>query len=209
MVTAGADYRIVVASFSSSQGLYRLNWQYGGGLTNSPAPPLAQNQVQFFFRCLQCDGEHPGVREDYGGRGGRTDETPWRVDYATSDGTALAGLDYFGASGHLVFNPGESSKTFVVQIIDNPAIASNKTFQVTLFNPSGSTTLGAVSNTVVTVVESVVQTFTSTAGQFQFVISQYSPEIYSGVYYSNSYYYSSVFGVTEHEYKFVLAGVSE
>ena len=199
--TAGTDYRIVVAGFSTSQGSYRLNWQYGGGSTNPPPPSLALNQVQFSSSAQTVMENTPGfVKITVVTTGGQTNALA--VDYATSDGTAVAGLDYFGASGHLVFNPGESSKTFVVQIIDNPAITSNKTFQVTLFNPSGVTTLGAVSNTVVTIVESVVQTFASTAGQFQFVMSQYSPELYSSVYYTNSYYYySSVFGMTEHEYR--------
>jgi hypothetical protein len=43
------------------------------------------------------------------------EETVW-VDFATTDGTALAGSDYMATNGTLVFNPGESNKTVTVQI---------------------------------------------------------------------------------------------
>ena len=38
------------------------------------------------------------------------------VDYATSDGTATAGADYVAASGNLVFNPGQTSRTITVSV---------------------------------------------------------------------------------------------
>lgn len=45
---AGNQYRIAVDSYSSTQsGLYILNWRYETQQTNTPAPPLAQNQIQF------------------------------------------------------------------------------------------------------------------------------------------------------------------
>jgi parallel beta-helix repeat protein len=41
------------------------------------------------------------------------------LDYSTSDGTATAGADYQPASGELIFQPGEASKTFQVPILDD------------------------------------------------------------------------------------------
>ena len=41
---------------------------------------------------------------------------PVSVDYATADGTATAGADYVAASGNLVFNPGQTSRTITVSV---------------------------------------------------------------------------------------------
>ena len=41
------------------------------------------------------------------------------VDYATSDGTAVAGTDYTTATGTAIFAAGKTSLTFLVPILDN------------------------------------------------------------------------------------------
>jgi hypothetical protein len=41
------------------------------------------------------------------------------VNFATSDGTAIAGQDYTATSGTPVFEPGETEKSFTVPILDN------------------------------------------------------------------------------------------
>ncbi|HEV7571077.1 MAG TPA: Calx-beta domain-containing protein [Thermoanaerobaculia bacterium] len=61
------------------------------------------------------------------------------VDYATSDGTALAGSDYDAASGTLTFAAGETSKSIEVRIRGDVTGESNETFFLTLRNPSGAT----------------------------------------------------------------------
>lgn len=57
------------------------------------------------------------------------------VNYATSNGTALAGVDYTATSGTLTFAAGETSKTLQVPIIDNAVASGNKTVNLTLSNP--------------------------------------------------------------------------
>jgi subtilisin family serine protease len=57
------------------------------------------------------------------------------VDYATSDGTALAGPDYRATSGTLVFRPGETSKTFTVPIINDGVPEPMQVFYLGLSNP--------------------------------------------------------------------------
>ena len=46
------------------------------------------------------------------------------VDYATADGSAIAGSDYTATSGPLTFTPGQTSKTVPVTIV-NDALAED------------------------------------------------------------------------------------
>merc|ERR1712121_489225 len=56
------------------------------------------------------------------------------VDYKTEDGTANAGGDYVAAEGTLVFLPGETSKTFPLEVIDDDAFEEDEHFYVRLSN---------------------------------------------------------------------------
>ncbi|NJN66639.1 MAG: hypothetical protein HC884_07930 [Chloroflexaceae bacterium] len=64
------------------------------------------------------------------------------VDYATSDGTAIAGSDYMTASGTLTFVPDETVQTFDVEILPNFGDAPEETVHLMLSNPV-SATLGS------------------------------------------------------------------
>jgi LPXTG-site transpeptidase (sortase) family protein len=61
------------------------------------------------------------------------------VDYATSDNTAIAGLDYVSTSNVLTFTPGETSKTVDVTILSDVIFELSETFFVNLSNPTNST----------------------------------------------------------------------
>jgi uncharacterized delta-60 repeat protein len=79
-----------------------------------------------------------------------------QVNYATSDGTGVAGKDYAPAAGNLIFNDGETSKTFTVSIVDNKVHDSDKTVNLTLTNPaSGGARLGTQSTAVLTILNDV------------------------------------------------------
>jgi hypothetical protein len=70
------------------------------------------------------------------------------VNYATSNGTAVAGTDYTATSGTLTWSNGDSAaKTFAVTLNATP-YASNRTFTVTLSNAGGGATLGTATATV-------------------------------------------------------------
>jgi hypothetical protein len=64
------------------------------------------------------------------------------VNYATSNGTAIAGSDYTAATGTLLFAPGEVSKTFTVAITNDTAVETSETITLTLSNAVNAT-LGA------------------------------------------------------------------
>ena len=57
------------------------------------------------------------------------------VQYATGGGTALPGADYLVASGTLTFEPGETSKTVRVTIVNDAAREADQTFNLLLSNP--------------------------------------------------------------------------
>lgn len=54
------------------------------------------------------------------------------VQYGTADGTAIAGSDYVGQSGTLVFKPGETRKTIVLSVIDDDVFEEDEHFYVHL-----------------------------------------------------------------------------
>lgn len=57
------------------------------------------------------------------------------VNYATSNGTAKAGLDYTSINGTLTFNPGVTSQVINVPILNDSLSESNESFNLTLSNP--------------------------------------------------------------------------
>ena len=58
------------------------------------------------------------------------------MDYATSDGTAVAGSDYTAASGTLTFNAGDTSQTVQVTVLTDSEEEGQETLTLTLSSPS-------------------------------------------------------------------------
>ncbi|PYM65633.1 MAG: hypothetical protein DMD79_04475, partial [Candidatus Rokuibacteriota bacterium] len=83
------------------------------------------------------------VHRDAGNAGGVT------VNYATSNGTAVAGVDYVATSGTLTFGAGVNDKTFTISLINNGG--GNRTVTLTLNNPGGGAVLGSPSTAVLTI----------------------------------------------------------
>lgn len=67
-------------------------------------------------------------------REGRDITCPVVIEYRTEDGTATAGTDYVGASGTLVFNPGDTQQSIKVQIIDDELFEEDEHFFVHLID---------------------------------------------------------------------------
>ena len=67
------------------------------------------------------------------------------VEYATVNGTAIAGQDYTSTSGTLNFNSGETSKTIQVPILDDAVTEPEETFTIVLRNTSNLEAVGAPS----------------------------------------------------------------
>jgi hypothetical protein len=76
------------------------------------------------------------------------------IQYATSNGTALAGSDYTSASGTLNWANGDAaSKTFVVPIINDSRNEANEALDLILTNPVGGAVLGGPSSAVLTIID--------------------------------------------------------
>ena len=63
-----------------------------------------------------------------------TSETYVRVDYATTDGTARAPLDYVARSGTVVFTPGSMFRTISISVRGDTVRERNELYYVDLFN---------------------------------------------------------------------------
>jgi subtilisin family serine protease len=84
-----------------------------------------------------------------------------KVNFATSDaagsqncnifnGKASSRCDYITLAGTVQFGPGDSTKTFIVPIIDDTYAEGSETFTVTLSNPTGAI-LGSPNPAIVTI----------------------------------------------------------
>ena len=75
---------------------------------------------------------------------GQVNTAPVTVDYATIEGTATEGDDYFAASGSVTFLPGEFSKEISIEIISDVYLEPDEFFTVELSNPvNGYIKIGA------------------------------------------------------------------
>ena len=71
-----------------------------------------------------------------------------RVNFTTSDGTAQQRADYILSSGALDFAAGETSKTFIVSLIDDVYVEGNETLNLNLSNPVGTAAGGQTTATL-------------------------------------------------------------
>ena len=70
--------------------------------------------------------------------GTRANPDAWiSVDYATRDGTALAGSDYLAASGTLILYPDETRAVIPVEVMGDNLAESSEVFYLDVFNPVG------------------------------------------------------------------------
>ena len=87
------------------------------------------------------------------------------VDYATSNGTAVAGSDYTARSGTLSFEEGETMKTISVPVVNDATPEGSETVNLTLSNPTGGARLGAAASATLTIVDNdAAQTLAFTTG---------------------------------------------
>ena len=72
------------------------------------------------------------------------------VNYNTGGGNAVPGTDYTAESGVLTFNPGQTSQTIPIPIL-NIRRREDQAFALVLSNPTGGATLGTPDTLMVTI----------------------------------------------------------
>jgi hypothetical protein len=114
--TLGTPSAIVIADGTNSPGLIALSAAFYN--VNGATATITVNRV---------DGSNGAVS----------------VDYATVDGTAIAGTDYVAKSGVLSWASGDSSPQTIVVAVDTAVFTGNRIFNINLSNPTGGATLRA------------------------------------------------------------------
>jgi TolB protein len=95
------------------------------------------------------------------------------ADFATVNGTATDRADYAAHFGTLTFNPGETTKTFIIFITDDVFVEDDDRLTTTLSNPSGSV-LGALNTATLTIVDNdTVQLNLNPISTAPFFVSQH------------------------------------
>jgi xanthosine utilization system XapX-like protein len=75
------------------------------------------------------------------------------INFNTSDGTAIKGVDYANTAGTLIFAAGETTKTFQVPILHNSSSPSNKSFSVHLTSPTNGATTASPADATIMIVD--------------------------------------------------------
>ena len=96
------------------------------------------------------------------------------VDYATSGGTALVGLDFTAVAGTLTFAPKITKKTISIPILADTLSEPAETFSFTLSNPSTGAILGATTSAVVTITDNDAPG-TLAFGSTDYIVSEVGP----------------------------------
>ena len=105
------------------------------------------------------------------------------VNFATGDGTALAGSDYTATAGTLTFAAGETTKTVTVVSLGDVIVEQAETLFVNLTNPSGATIsdaqgLGTITDndtTVVTIADATIAEGNSGTTNLVFTVTLSNP----------------------------------
>jgi ELWxxDGT repeat protein len=80
---------------------------------------------------------------------------PVTVDFATANGSALAGADYTSTSGTLSFAPGERTKTVTVPVLADAQVEGMETFTLTLSAPTNATIAAGAGTATATISDSL------------------------------------------------------
>ncbi|WP_083468781.1 Calx-beta domain-containing protein [Nostoc piscinale] len=83
------------------------------------------------------------------------------VQYATANGSAIAGSDYTATTGTLTFNPGVTSQVINIPILNDSVNEANKTLILSLKSPTNAT-LGTTASVTTTITDTLVSSVTTT-----------------------------------------------
>jgi uncharacterized delta-60 repeat protein len=149
--------------------LFCLITAFASGQTPNPPPNADEVQMAVSdYSVIEGAGARVTITVLYGG--GSPD--PVSVSYLTFDIGAVGNVDYVPVMGMLTFDPGETSKTFDIDIIDNTTIDNPRDFGVVLTDTVNAM-LNDYSLETVSIVDDETLRFASMAGEFNFSAQLY------------------------------------
>jgi TolB protein len=152
-VTAGRMYSVELASanyLGDSKGFSALD---GNKVVDFQL--RSANNIGFSITAVNVvEGSSLQISVFRGGNAGGVG--PITVDYATTDGTAKAGLDYTATSGTLNFPDGTFSQTITVPILNDQLHEGSEQFSIILSNPTGEVDLATTSSAIVTILDNEI-----------------------------------------------------
>lgn len=123
---------------------------YGGSETGSGAFEFTSGNYQVDENGVQ---QLIGIRRTGGTSGPNADGSGnISVNFATSDGTAVAGINYSSVNLNASFPPGEVLEYIPVPVMDDSNITPNLTVNLTLSNPTSPSILGDQPTSVLTII---------------------------------------------------------
>ena len=111
-----------------------------GGSGEPPPPPLPTISINDVSK---LEGKNGTTTFTFTVRLSAAAGSTVSVNFATANGTAVAGSDYAGTSGTLVFNPGETTGSVIVGVNGDRAREGDETFTVNLSGATGATIFDA------------------------------------------------------------------
>ena len=147
-LNSGANFRLVVIPQTYGVGAVAVRYE---GLFESDTPTLllnasvsqvAQSETLSFTDPTYTVNENAGTATILLTRAGYLSDTA-SVEYATSDGTALAGTNYTATSGTANFLAGSATTSFTVPITDVINQGGNKILNLTLSDPNSGNEAGS------------------------------------------------------------------
>ncbi len=126
-------------SGTSAASLTPTNYSVNGtALTPIVTPPTTLPQLSI-ANLVVTEGDNGTQIITFQASLSQARTTAVTVDYGTVDGTAKAGSDYQAATGRLTFNPGETTKTISVVMVNDRLNESQESFLLRLSNVVGAT----------------------------------------------------------------------
>ncbi len=125
------------------------------GTINNDDQPGGGGTITFLSSSYSAD-ESAGSATITLGRSGNVDlinQQSATVRVATGRGTATPNSDYRAVNTTLTFAPGETTKSFVVPIINNTMFETDESVPMSIFSPSNNAILGATTESRLTIVD--------------------------------------------------------
>ncbi len=136
------DETIEISLSAATAANLGTNQEFTFTITDNETTPLIDFSASSF---LANEGDGTATVNIFLNQVSATDVS---VDYATSDGTALAGGDYTTSSGTATITAGNSSVDVSIPLTNDSDSEVNETFTVTLSNPVGASISGVPNNPV-------------------------------------------------------------